>query len=231
MGTGTTPSSHGPGCYQNERVITCRALSVYGIQKLERAITRPYRETAARLASALSLTGEELDRFYAAVEPVRRRGSPPRWAPGNEHQHNLPVALTSFLGREQELVGIPRQMQTARLLTLTGVGGSGKTRLALEVARRMCQEYRDGVWLVDLASITDPTLVAHRFAAALGTHETAGQPLEVTLVETFHNAHLLLVVDNCEHLRRVRHPRRLAAEGVSGAPGPGHQPRTHRHSG
>src|SRR5688572_2137333 len=70
-------------------------LSVYGVQKLERGVTHPYRDTAARLASALELAPDEANRFRAVVEPVRRRGSPPRESDGGEHRHNLPVALTS----------------------------------------------------------------------------------------------------------------------------------------
>ena len=112
-------------------------LSVYGIQKLERGTTKPYRDTPARLASALELKPAEADRFRAAVEPVRRRGSPQPETADGKRRHNLPVAVTSFVGREDELASIPLRLESAHLLTLTGVGGSGKTRLAIEVARQV----------------------------------------------------------------------------------------------
>jgi len=192
-----------------QEALAARAgLSVYGIQKLERGTTRPYRDTAARLALALELTPDEAARFQAAVEPVRRRGSPPRESEGvtapqqapGDTRHNLPAALTSFVGREQELSSIPPRLRAARLLTLSGVGGSGKTRLAVELARRLVQEYRDGVWLVELAQVTDPTLVPHRLAAVLDVEESADRPLEQALAVAHRNSQLLLVLDNCEHL-------------------------------
>src|SRR5262249_21662651 len=107
-------------------------LSVYGIQKLERGITTPYRDTALRLEGALELSQEDATVFRSAIQPVRRRGSPQPLAPLTRPLHNLPVPLTSFIGREEELATLPRLLQSARLLTLTGVGGSGKTRLAIE---------------------------------------------------------------------------------------------------
>src|SRR5687768_10057450 len=175
-------------------------LSVYGIQKLERGITHPYRDTATRLASALELAPDEADRFRALVEPVRRRGSAPRGAAGGEHRHNLPVALTSFVGREQELASLPHRLGAARLLTLTGVGGSGKTRLAIEVARRIVDQYRDGVQLVEFAPVTDPSLVPDRLAAVLGIPTKADRPLEHALADAMRDTQQLLVLDNCEHL-------------------------------
>src|SRR5579859_2184825 len=135
-------------------------LSAYGIQKLERGATHPYRDTAARLVSALHLAPDQAQQLLASVEPVRRRGSAPRAAPIRTVGHALPVALTSFVGRERELIDVPEQLAHARLVTLTGAGGSGKTRLALEVARRIVEQYPDGVRLVELAPIKDPALVA-----------------------------------------------------------------------
>src|SRR5687768_2068658 len=97
-------------------------LSVYGIQKLERGTTNPYRDTARRLALALELAPDDADQFRAAVEPVRRHGSARRDAAGGDSHHNLPLTVTSFIGREQELIDIPHRLEAARLLTLTGVG-------------------------------------------------------------------------------------------------------------
>ena len=119
---------------------------------------------------------------------------------GPERRHNLPAPRTSFVGRERELVEVGRLLSMTRLLTLTGAGGSGKTRLALEVAGRFVDVYPDGVWLVELASLSDGALAPQAFAGALGVREQPGRSLAETLAETLRERSLLLVVDNCEHL-------------------------------
>jgi non-specific serine/threonine protein kinase len=113
---------------------------------------------------------------------------------------NLPAHLTSFIGREREIVKVKTLLGTARLLTLTGAGGIGKTRLALEAATSIKADFPQGVWLVELAPMTDPTLVPNAVAAALGVRERPGRPLVRTLAEALRTRHLLLVLDNCEHL-------------------------------
>ncbi len=115
-------------------------------------------------------------------------------------RHNLPAALTSFIGREHEIEEVKRLLGTARLLTMTGTGGAGKTRLALQVAQDLVDRYRDGIWLAELASLADPTQVAQAAAGVLGIAEQAGQSLVTTLVDALQSKHLLLVLDNCEHL-------------------------------
>ncbi|MDX1520365.1 MAG: tetratricopeptide repeat protein, partial [Anaerolineae bacterium] len=116
--------------------------------------------------------------------------------------HNLPTQLTRFIGREQEKAEVSRLQATTRLLTLTGPGGSGKTRLALEVATELyaAQDYSDGVWLVELAPLSEPALVPQAVASALGVREIPGQLLTETLVTYLQSKQLLLVLDNCEHL-------------------------------
>src|SRR5207248_897022 len=91
--------------------------------------------------------------------------------------HNLPVQLTSFIGREAEMAEVKRLLPTTHLLTLTGAGGCGKTRLALQVAADLSGEYADGVWLVELASLSDPGLVPQSVASVLGVREEPGRPL------------------------------------------------------
>src|SRR5215207_7852768 len=115
-------------------------------------------------------------------------------------RHNLPLPRTSFVGRARELVEIKRTLAMTHLLTLTGAGGSGKTRLALEVARDLIGVYPDGVWLVELAPLSEPELVAQEVAAALELPERPGQPLTDTLVDAVGDKELLVVMDNCEHL-------------------------------
>jgi non-specific serine/threonine protein kinase len=113
---------------------------------------------------------------------------------------NLPTELTSFVGRRQELREVKRLLTTTRLLTLTGTGGAGKTRLALRAAADMSRGFRDGTWLVSLASIRDPLLVIQAVFSALGVHDlSAGLSLS-SLTEYLAGKRLLLVLDNCEHL-------------------------------
>ncbi|MSP12497.1 MAG: adenylate/guanylate cyclase domain-containing protein, partial [Chloroflexi bacterium] len=114
--------------------------------------------------------------------------------------HNLPVQLTSFIGREKEMADIKRLLPSTHLLTLTGVGGTGKTRLSLQVAADLLEEFADGVWLVELAPLADPALVPQAVATALGVREESGRPLLATLTDYLRAKHLLLILDNCEHL-------------------------------
>ena len=115
-------------------------------------------------------------------------------------KHNLPAPRTSFVGREREMVEVKRLLSMTRLLTLTGAGGSGKTRLALEVAKELVGAYPDGVWMVELAPLSDPNLVAQGVAGALKIQERPGRSLVDTLADTLDDKELLLVMDNCEHL-------------------------------
>jgi predicted ATPase/DNA-binding SARP family transcriptional activator len=113
---------------------------------------------------------------------------------------NLPAATSSFVGREREVAEIDRLLERTRLLTLTGVGGSGKTRLALEVARRKVGRTEHGVWLVELAPTTDPAQVPQAISDALGLELPERGPPITALVDQLSTRRLLLVLDNCEHL-------------------------------
>jgi predicted ATPase/DNA-binding SARP family transcriptional activator/tetratricopeptide (TPR) repeat protein len=114
--------------------------------------------------------------------------------------HNLPVQVSSFIGRRKEVETLKQLLLRSRLLTLTGVGGGGKTRLALAVAAEVLEAYPEGVWLVELAALSDPALVPQTAARALGLREEPGRSLQQTLVEYLRPRKLLLVLDNCEHL-------------------------------
>jgi non-specific serine/threonine protein kinase len=114
--------------------------------------------------------------------------------------HNLPATRTSFVDRERERIELKRELAMTRLLTLTGAGGTGKTRLAQEVAKDLVGAYPDGVWLVQLAGLSESELVVQVVAATLGVRERPGRPLGATLAEDLRTKDVLLVLDNCEHL-------------------------------
>jgi non-specific serine/threonine protein kinase len=115
-------------------------------------------------------------------------------------RHNLPQQLTSFIGREKEIAAIKTLLDHTRLLTLTGSGGCGKTRLGLQVAAESLAQYPDGAWFVELAPLSEPGLVAQTVASVLGLKEAPGQPIIQTLTEHLKHKQLLLLLDNCEHL-------------------------------
>jgi non-specific serine/threonine protein kinase len=185
-------------------------LSARGISNLERGVRRlPQRGTLTLLIEALGLAGAERAAFEAAARGLDEAAAadhPPLPVPTN-----LPLALTSFVGRASELVLVRDLLGETRLLTLTGAGGCGKTRLALEVARALTRAageaaaYADGIWLVELAALAGTTaggaaLVPQAVAQALGLHEESGRPLLATLAAQLQPKALLLVLDNCEHL-------------------------------
>ena len=120
-----------------------------------------------------------------------------------EERAPLPVPVGSFIGREAELAILEPHLRAARLLTLTGIGGVGKTRLALELARRVASEFDDGVVFVDLAPLADPERVAGQAAAALGVREHGDTDIVDLLAAHARAARVLLVLDNCEHVREA----------------------------
>jgi predicted ATPase/DNA-binding CsgD family transcriptional regulator len=115
-------------------------------------------------------------------------------------ENNLPFQLTSLVGREREIAEVGRLLTGARLLTLTGPGGSGKTRLALAVATGVLEGYEDGAWFVELAPLSDPELVPQAVASVFGVPETPGTTLIESLTDYLGARKTLLVLDNCEHL-------------------------------
>ncbi|MET0918407.1 MAG: winged helix-turn-helix domain-containing protein [Burkholderiales bacterium] len=140
-------------------------------------------------------------RGYRFVGPVTALpDAPPQGAAAKSSRTNLPEPLTSFVGREREIVEIKRLLPGCRLLTLVGIGGIGKTRLALQVAAEATDAYRDGVWFVELAPLVDPALVPSAVAQVLGVSEATGKPLLETLCSRVKARQLLLLLDNCEHL-------------------------------
>lgn len=129
--------------------------------------------------------------------------------------NNLPASLTRLVGREAEIVQLQRLLGTARLLTLTGPGGSGKTRLAIETARSVAGRFHDGVFFVSLAALTEPALVAGTISRTLGLRDESDVPLDERLQEHLRQKELLLVLDNFE---QVAEAARLVAELLAQAP-------------
>ncbi len=113
---------------------------------------------------------------------------------------NLPAQYSSFVGRQQELTAVARMLRDHRMVTVTGPGGAGKTRLALAAATELVEVFDDGVWLVELAPVADPELVAQTISAVLDVRDQPGRPLTEVLADFLRNRNVLLVLDNCEHL-------------------------------
>ncbi|HEX7170917.1 MAG TPA: BTAD domain-containing putative transcriptional regulator, partial [Rubrobacter sp.] len=132
--------------------------------------------------------------------PPTSLAAPSSGGASDASRHNLPSRRTSFVGRGREMIEVRRTLSMTRLLTLTGAGGSGKTRLALEVARDLVGIYPDGVWLVELAPLSEPEMVAQEVAGTLGVHEQPGRSFLDSLLDTLGDKQMLLLLDNCEHL-------------------------------
>jgi len=113
---------------------------------------------------------------------------------------NLPAELTTFVGRRHELADLKARLSRSRLVTVTGVGGVGKTRLALRVAWELRRSFRDGVWVVELAALRDPGLIEHTLAASLGLHDRSPSQSIEWLLDQLAEREMLIVLDNCEHL-------------------------------
>ena len=116
------------------------------------------------------------------------------------HRHNLPAQLTTFIGRKKEMQTVRELIREHRLVTLTGAGGCGKTRFACEAAATMVQDFRDGVWFVDLAPLTNEDLVSKEITEVLKIPEAPNQPVIETLTEKIKDQNIMIVLDNCEHL-------------------------------
>jgi predicted ATPase/DNA-binding SARP family transcriptional activator len=149
------------------------------------------RELGVEPSAATREAYEQLLKLDIQVQPVL----PPQPA-----TTNLPAQLTSFVGRVAEMAEVRDLLQTTRLLALTGPGGCGKTRLALEAATKVLDDYPNGVWLVELAPLADPTLVAQTVASTLGVREQPGRPILDAVLDYVRTKTLLLILDNCEHL-------------------------------
>jgi predicted ATPase/DNA-binding CsgD family transcriptional regulator len=185
-------------------------VSPRSVSDLERGINRTARnDTAVRLAGALGLAEPARSLFVVAargrIQAAQVLTATPRQAPDEPlasagGMHGFVPALTSFVGRAGPVCEVAGLLDRGRLVTVTGPGGAGKTRLAGEVARRVAGRFADGVWLVELAPVRDPALVPAVVAAALGVREQPGLPAAGVLARVLARQQLLLVLDNCEHV-------------------------------
>ena len=139
------------------------------------------------------------EQVYELLHPDLPRDFPPIRSLST-HPNNLPRQLSSFVGREKAIVEVEALLAKTRLVTLTGAGGCGKTRLGLQVAAAALDQFPDGAWLVELAALADPGLVPQTVATVLGVTEEPGKAITATVVEHAKHKRLLLLFDNCEHL-------------------------------
>ncbi|MCL4559152.1 MAG: tetratricopeptide repeat protein [Chloroflexi bacterium] len=144
---------------------------------------------------------QRLEHLYQVLAADLQQDFPPM-ATGLAHPHNLPLQLTSFIGREKEIAQLQKLFKetNTRLVTITGTGGMGKTRLALQLAEELLDAFPDGIWLVELAALVDPDDVPLSVATALRIRETPGQSVTAVLREYLALKHMLVILDNCEHV-------------------------------
>jgi predicted ATPase/class 3 adenylate cyclase/DNA-binding CsgD family transcriptional regulator len=157
------------------------------------------------------------ERVVQLCHPDIRNEFPPLRTFKSVDVRNLPVQLTSFVGRGAQITEVRKLLTDSRLVTLTGAGGAGKTRLAVEIAARIAADFRDGVWCVDLAPITHPAVVPVTVARALGLPDQPGRSTIDTLVRFVGDRQMLIVLDNCEHLLDATSS--LAVELLGACPG------------
>ena len=159
------------------------------------------RAVARALAKDPAQRFQTAAQFAEAVATIVSGGATPAVSDGGtDTPNNLPRHRTRFIGRDRELAECARQLGETRLLTLTGIGGSGKTRLALRLAESMLPTFPDGVWLVDLASLIDPERVPATVAGAIGASESPDKSITEVILERLRGKRTLVVLDNCEHL-------------------------------
>jgi predicted ATPase len=137
-------------------------------------------------------------RFTPQVEPSESPSCP--LPPRN---HNLPAQLNSFIGREREIAELKKMLASSRLVTLTSSGGTGKSRLSLQVAYELLADYPEGVWFIELAPVADGRRVPQAVASVLGVKEDAGRPVVEALIRFVRDRRILIILDNCEHLMQA----------------------------
>ncbi|MGC4043461.1 MAG: tetratricopeptide repeat protein [Armatimonas sp.] len=167
------------------------------------AVTVVYQELRAKLRQELNAApAPETEALYKQLSQQERPPAPalPAPTPPRESKRHLPVPLSDLIGRKSEIAELLEALGQRRLVTLLGAGGIGKTRLSIAVGDAALPRFEQGVWFVDLAALSDPSLVPQAAAKALGISEEPDRPLGETLADTLAPRSLLLVLDNCEHV-------------------------------
>ena len=173
-------------------------ISAYGARGEVSNATIAYQRCEEALRRDLGV--EPSPQTHAALEHARHESVTAFDLLPKRPRTNLPAALSSFIGREKEIAEVQRLISAQRAVTLTGSGGAGKTRLAIEAASGLVDHFADGVWLIEFAPLNDAALVSHAVASTLGLQETGGRPLITALIDVLREKQRLLIFDNCEHL-------------------------------
>ncbi len=178
----------------------CAVMRLFALRGEPSAVTRQYHELERALEAELGEKPCENTRLL--METLAQSGCETRSARSASlpAQHNLPQPTTRFIGRDKEIAEVKDLLEKSRLLTMTGAGGCGKTRLAYRAVEDLLDQYPDGIWVAELAALSDSGLVPQAVANALRLREQPGMALNETLVEHLKDRSLLLVLDNCEHL-------------------------------
>lgn len=169
------------------------------VRRMEADEYKPSNELALLLLEKLGIPEAERPEWVRFARGLGEYPGTPSQV--REHKTNLPIPLTSFIGREKEIESIQKRLSRHRLVTLIGVGGIGKTRLSQQVASQLLSNYPNGVWLVELASLNNSALITQSIASMFGIPQTANSnELLETLIQFLHAKTILLILDNCEHL-------------------------------
>lgn len=203
--------------YDPVREETYRTLMQLAAWRGDRAgVVRFYNTCVTVLRRELDTepSAETQSDFAQLSRQLSKPATPGALSPPRARHHNLPLHLDRFVGREREKEQVAQQLRQHRLVTLVGAGGVGKTRLAVataasfvlggssahETMNRDSNPFGDGIWLVDLTPLPDPSLLPQTVASVLGVRETSGRPILDTVMDCLHGRHMLLILDNCEHL-------------------------------
>ncbi|MFZ5856542.1 MAG: ATP-binding protein [Chloroflexota bacterium] len=170
------------------------------VRRIENGTLKPSKELALILLEQLGIPESNRSQWIQFARGLAEYPEQPVSSLPVKPLTNLPSLLTNFIGREKEQAEIIQSLNKHRLVTLTGSGGVGKTRLAIEVGEQILGNYINGIWLAELASLKDPTLLPQTITALFGLVTQSNTPITEVLINFLRNKSTLLILDNCEHL-------------------------------